>query len=119
MSPQALALSLQSQYIAAGIYTRPTINVANTGEGSEVNQETVTVGGLVPKPGPVAYRKELTLWQAVQSAGGPTAFGSMKRVTLFRDGKSREYNLDLPKNRNIPLERNDTIDVPDKKWNGQ
>lgn len=119
MREEQLAISLQSQYKSAGIYTDPTIQVIGTGETSDVNQETVTVGGQVTKPGPVLYRKELTLWQAVQSAGGPTPFGSMKRVTVFRDGKSVMYNLESTKNRQIQLQRNDTIDVPQKDWIGQ
>jgi protein involved in polysaccharide export with SLBB domain len=111
---EQLAAALQSQYKNAGIYTSPTIQVIGTAETGEVNQETVTVGGQVTRPGPVLYRKELTLWQAVQSAGGPTPFGSMKRVTVFRDGKSRTYDLSKSENMRIPLQRNDTIDVPQK-----
>ena len=111
---EQLSSSLQSQYKSAGIYTNPTIQVIGTAESGDVNQETVTVGGQVTKPGPVLYRKELTLWQAVQSAGGPTPFGSMKRVTVFRDGKSKTYDLSQSQNMRIPLQRNDTIDVPQK-----
>lgn len=116
---EQLAISLQAQYRAAGIYTNPTIQVIGTAETGDVNQETVTVGGYVTKPGPVLYRKELTLWEAVQNAGGPTPFGSMKRVTVFRNGKSVTYDLDSTRNRQIQLQRNDTIDVPQKNLIGQ
>lgn len=118
MSPQALAMSLQAQYKNAGIYNNPTIQVINTAEGDAVNQEIVTVGGFVTRPGPVPYRNELTLWQAVQAAGGATPFGSMKRVTVFRDGKSRVYDIDKAENKRIQLQRNDTVEVPQKRWNG-
>jgi protein involved in polysaccharide export with SLBB domain len=111
---EELAANLQSRYKDAGIYTNPTIQILTTRENVNVAEEIVTVGGQVRKPGPVAFVKGLTLWQAVQSAGGPTDFGSMRRVTLFRDGKQKEYDLKNPEMMRIPLQRNDTIDIPQK-----
>jgi protein involved in polysaccharide export with SLBB domain len=111
---EELAANLQARYKDAGIYTNPTIQILTTRENVNVAEEIVTVGGQVRKPGPVAFVKGLTLWQAVQSAGGPTDFGSMRRVTLFRDGKQKEYDLKNPELMRIPLQRNDTIDIPQK-----
>ncbi|MEX1048483.1 MAG: SLBB domain-containing protein [Akkermansiaceae bacterium] len=111
-----LASLLETLYKNAGIYTNPTIQVIENREGGNVADEIVTVGGIVRRPGPVPFIKGLTLWQAIQAAGGPTDFGSMYRVTLFRDGKQAEYDVTKPQFMQIPLQRNDTIDVPQKNW---
>lgn len=111
---EELQASLQNRYKSAGIYTNPTIQVIANSIGSTVNQETVIVGGQIRKPGPVAYAKELTLWGAVQAAGGPTEFGSMRRVKLTRNGSQKTYDATKQQFMQIPLQRNDTIDVPEK-----
>lgn len=114
MGNSELANVLQSRYKSAGIYTDPTIQVIGSGESSVVVQESVTVGGQIRKPGPVPYAKELTLWQAIQAAGGPTEFGSMRRVTLFRDGNQKTYDVSKAQFKTIPLQRNDAIEIPQK-----
>lgn len=111
---QSLAMSLQAQYKSAGIYTNPTIQVISTNTTGTVDQETVTVGGQVRRSGPVPYVRELTLYQAVQAAGGATEFGSMYRVRLYRDGASKTYDLTQAQFMRVPLQRNDTIEVPQK-----
>jgi polysaccharide export outer membrane protein len=111
-----LASFLEASYKSAGIYTDPTIQVIENREGGNVADEIVTVGGYVRRPGPVPFVKGLTLWQAIQAGGGPTDFGSMYRVTLFRDGKQMEYDVTKAQFMRIPLQRNDTIDVPQKNW---
>ncbi len=114
MSSGALQSSLQARYRSAEIYTNPTIQVIVDANASQVAQESVTVGGQVRKPGPVVFTRELTLWQAIQNAGGATEFGSMGRVKLFRDGKMKQYDATKAQYMAIPLQRNDTIDVPQK-----
>lgn len=109
-----LARSLQERYKSAGIYTNPTIQVISAIGGVNPNQETVTVGGQVRAPGPRPYTKELTLWGAIQGAGGPTEFGSMRRVKVIRNGAQKTYDVTKPQFMQIPLQRNDTIDVPQK-----
>jgi protein involved in polysaccharide export with SLBB domain len=118
MKSQDLASSLQARYKSAGIYTNPTIQVIENRGAGNVDEETVTVGGQVRRPGPVPFAKGLTLWQAIQAAGGPTDFGSMFRVTVFRDGNQKTYDVTKAQFMRIPLQRNDTIDVPQKNiWN--
>jgi protein involved in polysaccharide export with SLBB domain len=114
LSNAALQSSLESLYRSKGIYTNPTIQVLLTIQNSSVAAETVTLGGEVRKPGPVPYAKELTLWQAIQAAGGPTEFGSMRRVKVFRDGNQKTYDVTKAQFMTIPLQRNDTIEVPQK-----
>jgi polysaccharide export outer membrane protein len=119
MRNEDLALSLQSQYKSAGIYTNPTIQVIADMRGIRPDEETVTVGGQVRRPGPVPYAKELTLYNAIQAAGGPTEFGSMGRVTLFRNGSQKTYDVTKAQFKQIPLQRNDTIEVPQKNVLGR
>lgn len=114
MRPGDLAASIQSRYRSEGIYRNPTIQVFATGEGSTVNEEMVTVGGQVRRPGPVKYTRDLTLYQAIQAAGGATEFGSLKRVTLFRGSSGKRYDVTQSQFMNIPLQPSDTIDVPQK-----
>ncbi len=119
LAPEALAASIQNAYKSAEIYTSPTIQVISTAEGGGVKKELVVVGGFVRRPGPVEYNNNLTLYQAIQNAGGATEFGSLKRVTLYRAGKPRTIDVSDPKSMNTPLFPDDTIDVPQKKWTGQ
>ncbi len=118
MRTEELQSSLQARYKSAGIYTNPTIQVISTSIGAQVAQETVMVGGFVRRTGPVPYSKELTLWGAIQAAGGASEFGSMKRVKVIRDGNQRTYDVTKPQFMQIPLQRNDTIDIPPKNMLG-
>ena len=104
---------LQSRYKSAGIYTHPTFQVIDSSAGKIVEQ-LVVVGGQVRRPGPVPYNRNLTLYQAIQNAGGATEFGSMKRVKLIRNGQQKLYDLTILKFMQIPLEPDDTIEIPQK-----
>lgn len=115
--PEQLAANLQSQYRNAQIYTNPTFQVIAT-SSDDIVQQIVTVGGYVGRPGPVQYRNGMTLWQAIQAAGGENAFGSIRRVRLYRGSESREYDLRNQEAMQIPLRPNDTIEVPQKNWRG-
>ncbi len=113
-----LAASLQARYKNAGIYTNPTIQVISNMVGGRPNEETVTVGGQVTNPGPVPFAKELTLWGAIQARGGANIFGSMKRVTLSRNGTQKVYDVTKAQFKQIKLQRNDNIEVPQKNMFG-
>lgn len=104
---------LQQRYKSAGIYTQPTFQVIDSTAGKIVEQ-LVVVGGQVRRTGPVPYNRNMTLYQAIQNAGGPTEFGSMKRVKLLRAGKQKQYDLTKLEYMQIPLEPDDTIEVPQK-----
>jgi protein involved in polysaccharide export with SLBB domain len=113
-----LASSIQSRYKSSGIYTNPTIQVLSS-TGDRINEKLVYLGGQVRAPGPKPFSQGMTLYQAVQSGGGATEFGSMKRVRIFRDGKALEFDLTLPQFMNVPVQPNDTIEVPQKNLIGQ
>jgi hypothetical protein len=50
----------------------------------------------------------------VQAAGGATEFGSLKRVKLYRAGKTQTYDIENPQFKQIPLQPDDTLEVPEK-----
>jgi len=113
MRPDQLQSVLESRYKSAGIYTHPTFQVIDSTAGKIVDQ-VVVVGGEVRRTGPVPYNRTLTLYQAIQAAGGATEFGSMKRVRLLRAGKQKTYDLTHLEYMQIPLEPDDTIEIPHK-----
>ena len=84
-----LAVSLQSRYKSLGIYTNITIQVISH-RGNNIDEQTVHIGGQVRGPGPKPFNKGLTLYQAIQAAGGPTEFGSMKRVKELCESDANE-----------------------------
>jgi len=112
-----LAVSLQSRYKSLGIYTNPTIQVISN-SGDSIDEQRVHIGGQVRSPGPKPFNKGLTLYQAIQAAGGPTEFGSMKRVKLFRKGRQTQYDLSKSQFMSVPVQPNDTIEVPQKNMLG-
>jgi len=113
-----LSRVLQATYKSREIYTNPTIQVL-TSSADTLDKQVVHLGGQVRRPGPAEFTQGLTLYQAIQAGGGPTEFGSMYRVKLFHNGKQRQYDLVTDaKNMAIPLEPNDTIEVPQKNWLG-
>lgn len=113
MTPGNLAASIQNAYRSQGIYRTPTIQVFSSNQ-QDLDKQSVTIGGQVRRPGPVEFIQGLTLYQAIQAAGGATEFGSLKRVTLYRGGAGKRYDVTQSQFMKIPLEPSDTIDVPQK-----
>ena len=119
MGTAQLQVALQEHYKQKGIFTNPTIQVIDTTIVDGVSHETVMVGGHVKNSGPVPFAAQLTLWGAVQAAGGATEFGSMHRVKLLREGKIRTLDATRAEIMQIPLQRDDSIEVPQKGWTGR
>lgn len=114
MQPENLAAAIQNAYKNAEIYTNPTVQVISTTEGAGVREQLVHVGGEVRRPGPIKFNNNLTLYQAIQAAGGESEFGSIRRVILYRSGKSQTVDLRESANKSISLRPEDTIEVPAK-----
>jgi polysaccharide biosynthesis/export protein VpsN len=117
MLPEQLQSSLEARYKSAQIYRNPTIQVIASSADTLVEQ-VVHVGGYVRRTGQVRYVKDLTIYQAIQAAGGANEFGSMRRVKLFREGKETTYDLEQNQFKRVLLKPNDTIEVPQKNWRG-
>ncbi len=117
MAPAVLARKIEAAYKAAEIYTFPTINVI-ADSSDTLTQQLITVGGKVRAPGPKSYQRNMTLYDAVMAAGGPTEFGALNRVKLYRNGKAFTYDLTKGAHKLLKVYPRDTIDVPQKNWLG-
>ncbi|PAW60924.1 MAG: hypothetical protein B9S37_07115 [Verrucomicrobiia bacterium Tous-C3TDCM] len=113
MSTNAAAAKLEGIYKTNGIYTSPTFQISAT-SADAIRQDQVTISGFVRGAGPKFYTPGMTLYQAVAAAGGPNEFGDMKKVLLMRGKSSRVYNLNNLQDRNVILQPDDTIEVPEK-----
>jgi len=80
---EQLASALEQRFRESEIYTNPTFQVIDSSAKS-IEEKIVTIGGQVRKTGPVPFNRGLTLYQAIQNAGGATEFGSMHRVKPHR-----------------------------------
>jgi len=117
-SPNALAGAIESAYRGAKIYTNPTVQVLASSD-DELAQNILTVGGQVKSPGPVKWVRGMTLYQALQTAGGETPFGTIRRIRLIRDGRLRELDLKKTETKGFLVKPNDTIEVPQKNIFGR
>jgi polysaccharide export outer membrane protein len=118
LNPAELGSRIAAAYKSAQIYKDPTVMVI-AASGDSIQKQLVHVGGQVRRTGPVEYVQGLTIYQAVQAAGGATEFGAMNRVQLLRNGRVQELNLKKPGEMNFLMQQNDTITVPEKNWMGQ
>ena len=115
---EQLASDLEASFRKAEIYTNPTFQVIDSSAKS-IEEKIVTIGGQVRKPGPVQFNRGLTLYQAIQNAGGATEFGSMYRVKLYRAGNLTEHDVTKGESMGVQLEADDTIEVPQKNAFGR
>lgn len=82
-------------------------------------EAVVTIGGQVRRPGPVPFQKKLTIFAAIQAAGGPTEFGAMRRVKVIRAGKVEVYDFTDDRSKSILIQPDDTVEVPQKNLIGR
>ena len=119
MKPSQLQKRIEEAYKAAEIYTHPTVTVSMDSTASGMQLVFVNQGCL--KNGPVPFRPNLTLMQAIGSAGGPTAFAKTTKVQLTRtsdDGQRTTSAHDLKKIQKNPaldvqLQPDDQISIPE------
>ncbi len=116
-SASDLARRIERAFIDKQIFTNPAVNVL--GSDVRLKEKKVHVGGHVRRPGPVQYTEGMTVWQAIQAAGGENEFGAINRVELFRDQRRRVLNLREDQTKHTPLRENDSINVPQKNIFGQ
>ncbi|NQW99080.1 SLBB domain-containing protein [bacterium] len=86
---------------------------------AENTPQVVNVGGQVARVGPIEYREATTIFAMIMAAGGPTEFGTLKRVKVVRDGRLIQLDLTQEKLRNELVKPNDTIEIPQKKLLGR
>lgn len=77
----------------------------------------VSVVGMVDKPGPVVLKTDFSLLDALYSAGGPTKWGDLSKVTVIQNGTSHIYNIAAlthgDTSQNPALTDGDTVFVPE------
>ncbi len=117
-TPDQLAQSISAAYRSAGIYTNSSFSVIVPTD-TNVAAKTFTVGGQVQSAGARPWMNGMTLYGAIQAAGGGTPFGALTRVKLFRSGKVFNYNLKEDKAKGIQVKPGDIIEVPQKNWAGK
>ena len=61
----------------------------------------------------------MTLYDAVMAAGGPTEFGALNRVSLYRNNKRYVYDLSKGSHKLLKVFPRDTIVIPQKNWFGR
>lgn len=113
LSPDALARKIEAAYKSSQIFTNPTVQVF-AGDDQKLQQKMITVGGDVRRPGPLPHARDMTLYQAVTSAGGPTEFARLSEVKLYRNGKLYIYDLKNSNHKLLKIYAGDTIEVPRK-----
>ena len=114
-----LAKAIQNAYRDGGIYDNATIQVMADFVVVPPIQQQVHLAGHVRAPGPKAFAKGLTVFQAVNAAGGATEFGAMNRVILWREGKQQKINLETAEGKGVVTVPDDTIEVPEKNIIGK
>lgn len=113
LRPSELQKKIEVAYIAAEIFTKPTIEVTHNREGGTGTQ-VIYVSGEVKQPMPVPMRPGMSVHDAITSAHGPTDFAKMKEVKLTRNGVTRILDLRKADNPDalLPVQAGDRIHVP-------
>ena len=118
LQPDVLARQIEDLSRIAEIYTSPTIQIL-ADSSDRLTQQVITVGGKVRVPGPKPYSRNMTLYAAVMAAGGPTEFGALNRVSLYRNNKRYVYDLSKGSHKLLKVFPRDTIVIPQKNWFGR
>jgi len=73
----------------------------------------ITVAGEVSKPSLYNLPRETSVGEAIANAGGPTQYGNLGKVLLFRNGQEYKIDLRSPLNQwaTAPIESGDQIIV--------
>ncbi|MEO7100624.1 MAG: SLBB domain-containing protein [Luteolibacter sp.] len=122
LTPEQFARAAEAAYQKSGIYSQPAIEVETVKGTDQDGPAVVSVGGQVHRAGDSAFRKGMTVIQAIDAAGGRNEFGG-RNLFLYRDGK--QYCLDFTNlsHKNIVLHPDDSIQVEQKgiidRWKGQ
>jgi protein involved in polysaccharide export with SLBB domain len=63
---------------------KPQLKTPEVTVSLETSVTTVVVSGAVSKPGRIVFERPTTVFQAIMQAGGPSEFGTLKKVRLVR-----------------------------------
>ncbi len=91
LRPSSLQKTIESAYKIGEIFTHPTIQVMANKDGG--GTQVIYVSGEVKTSGRIAMSPNMTVLDAITSAGGPTDFGNMRKVKLTRGSTTRVLDL--------------------------
>ena len=76
---------------------KPQLKTPEVTVSLESSVTSVTVSGAVNKPGRLSFERPTTVIQAIMEAGGPSEFGTLRRVRLMRvvSGVYKSQIMDL------------------------
>ncbi len=111
--PSQLQKNIEGAYKSAEIFTHPTVGVTLNNAGGGGTQ-VIYVSGEVKTPRAVPIAPNMTIHDAITSAGGPTDFAKMKAVKHTRGGVTSIRDLRKADNPDaqIPAQPGDKIHVP-------
>ncbi|MDA7908088.1 polysaccharide biosynthesis/export family protein [Akkermansiaceae bacterium] len=113
MTKDALARSIAAKYKAAEIYTNPVFQVFSGEDAKAQDNQFFTVGGQVRSPGQKQWTNGMTLYSAIQGAGGETPYAAMNRVKLYRNGQAYVYDMKRQDHKGVKIYSRDVIEVPE------
>ena len=96
LTPSQLGMRVEQAYKTAQIFTRPTVVVTTAETETDAltdAKKTVTINGEVKVPQRAPYTNEMTLLDAIASAGGFTDWADRARVRLIRGKKTTEHDV--------------------------
>lgn len=121
LTPEGFARAAEKAYKDAGIYSRPAIEVDVVQGKDQQTASVVSVGGQVRRGGDSPFRKDMTVIQAIDAAGGRNDFGG-RNLYLIRDGKQTCLDFTNLAHKSIVLKPGDSIQVEQKgvldRWKG-
>jgi len=116
-----LARAIEKAYRDAEIFNQPVVGIEILeGEGKRAGA-VITVAGNIGRAGEIPYRKNMTVLQAIDAAGGRNPFGG-RNILLFRNGKQFTLDFNNLDHKNIILKPGDSLQVEQKavidRWKG-
>jgi protein involved in polysaccharide export with SLBB domain len=121
LTPEQFARAAETAYQKAGIYTRPAIEVDVVQGEDQQGAAIIGVAGHVKKAGEAQFRKDMTVIQAIDAAGGRNEFGG-RNLILLRAGKLYILDFNNLAHKNIKLMPGDSLQVEQKgiidRWRG-
>ena len=108
-----LATKIATEYKKAEIYTNPVFQVFSGADARTQDSQFYTVGGEVRAPGQKQWTEGMTLYSAIQGAGGESPYAAMNRVRLYRNGKKYEYDMKRQEHKAVKIYVRDVIEVPE------
>ncbi len=110
LESKELAEKIQKSYRSAKIFDKAVIQVSH-GQICGSCLPLIYLGGQVIKPGAQTFAKGLTVFQAIEAAGGATASGDLEQVVLWRAGTQQILDFTKAQGKAFLLKPNDTIEI--------